>query len=826
MKPEDKYYHPYDPYTIQLEFMDAIDEVLTKNYKVGIFESPTGTGKTLSLICSTMTWLRMYESNSNYGITGKGKGGRWEEKKGNDEQSNNNNDNGSDDDDDEPDWIKESYQRMQTKSKNDIAEAYENRLSELSKQKKKVHRIQNERLTKRPKTIEIEISDDQFIPQDYHSENEDRIDGKDIQDRNSQISQEVKNLINKIEKRGKDEENGLKQDVKIFFASRTHSQLSQFSSQLKIPNFPPSLNIKHQHLKYLPLGSRRQLCINEKVSRIKDLTLLNEACLDLQKGESENRCKYYPSQRQESMQSLAVEFRDKVFTHVHDIEELPELGKDLGVCPYYSIRKGIPNSEIITLPYQLLLQKSSRETLGISVKDSIVIIDEAHNLLDTVTSIHSVSVKLDELKLCKTSLKTYLSKFSKRMNSGNRINLMKLVKIIDIIIKYAEGFQKIMPGTPISLVDMFAKTTGDLLNIHKLDKYLAVSKIAYKIESYMNKEDRSNIPLLFKIVDFLKSMSNPSKEGKFFFDVKDNDTIYLNYMLLDPSQVFKDIVVESKCVILAGGTMEPTSDYTDYLFPYIDSKLIKKFSCGHVIPEDNLKVFAIEKYNLDFHFSFDKRNDTKMITDLGECILKLIEKIPKGVVVFLPSYRYLSTIIAIWQKTDVYEKIDKVKKIYFESIHSKNDVLNDYSTSIANGHGTMLLSVVGGKLSEGINFSDDLARSVMIIGLPFPNLYSGEIISKRKYIESEVLIKTKSQDLANHATRNFYENLCMKAVNQSVGRSIRHINDYSTIYLFDKRFKSEKIEYKLSEWIKKRLMKNLAINEVIRDTEEFFKNKN
>lgn len=53
------FHHPYTPYSVQLEFMRTAYSVLSKGQgQIGILESPTGTGKSLSLICSAVTWLR------------------------------------------------------------------------------------------------------------------------------------------------------------------------------------------------------------------------------------------------------------------------------------------------------------------------------------------------------------------------------------------------------------------------------------------------------------------------------------------------------------------------------------------------------------------------------------------------------------------------------------------------------------------------------------------------------------------------------------------------------------------------------------------------
>jgi chromosome transmission fidelity protein 1 len=41
-------------------------------------------------------------------------------------------------------------------------------------------------------------------------------------------------------------------------------------------------------------------------------------------------------------------------------------------------------------------------------------------------------------------------------------------------------------------------------------------------------------------------------------------------------------------------------------------------------------------------------------------------------------------------------------------------------------------------MSEGINFSDDLARAVVMVGIPFPNLTSQELKEKMSYMDMKV----------------------------------------------------------------------------------------
>lgn len=280
------------------------------------------------------------------------------------------------------------------------------------------------------------------------------------------------------------------------------------------------------------------------------------------------------------------------------------------------------------------------------------------------------------------------------------------------------------------------------------------------------------------------------------------------------------------------------NDYVHQLFSYVDPDRLKLWSCGHVIPRDNLIVCPIAKgpTNDDFEFTYSKRNSHTIINALGSAVVNLLAVIPDGVVIFFPSYSYLDQVVLQWKKEglgaskSIWALLSSQKPVFQETKDTlgTDDVLEEYTRSINNDKGGVLLSVIGGKLSEGINFSDRLGRGVLVVGLPFPNLQSVQWKTKVEYIEKSIIDQGGTQDGGKIAGREFSENACMRAVNQSIGRAIRHRNDFASIILLDRRYQIPRIANKLPGWIKQGMMQNSRegrFADVIDSLGAFFRSK-
>jgi len=152
--------------------------------------------------------------------------------------------------------------------------------------------------------------------------------------------------------------------------------------------------------------------------------------------------------------------------------------------------------------------------------------------------------------------------------------------------------------------------------------------------------------------------------------------------------------------------------------------------------------------------------------------------------------------------------------------------LSAYTNAVTtgNGRGALLFAVIGGTLSEGINFSDALGRGVAVVGLPFPNPHSAEWKAKIKHI-SDKAAAAEGHQAGKAAARDYYENVCMRSVNQAIGRAIRHRGDYAAIMLLDRRYAGENIRAKLPGWIKSSLRLGEDMSGTVKALETFFRGK-
>lgn len=150
------------------------------------------------------------------------------------------------------------------------------------------------------------------------------------------------------------------EEIKIFYCSRTHSQLSQFSHELERVHFPPSLppqvedaSMSFQNeereleegIKHLSLGSRKTLCINPEVAALGSAVAINERCMELQQASTpaNKKCPFLPSKENEG---AVLDFRDHTLAKIRDIEDIGNVGKQLAICPYYASRQVIKHSEV------------------------------------------------------------------------------------------------------------------------------------------------------------------------------------------------------------------------------------------------------------------------------------------------------------------------------------------------------------------------------------------------------------------------------------------------------------------------------------------------
>ncbi|CAD0197414.1 unnamed protein product [Chrysodeixis includens] len=856
---------PFKPYAIQEKFMKELYFTID-DQKLGIFESPTGTGKSLSICCGALKWLK--DSNQKTKENLENEITKLKAELAESAASD--------------DWLQEEYEKIK---KNQTLVTLQLKLDKIIKQKELFDQMRIRVAKQKTNTgnkIDLYFQKKDKFKADDNKENglDEKVETEEDRDL---ILEECDDEINESGDEEAVEEDD-EQITKVYISSRTHSQLSQFIGEIKRTAFKEDTRV-------VTLASRQHYCINSEVNKLKNVNLINEKCLDMQKSKTKSTsvgeegkvlkktktrscaaCPYYN-------QTNITRLKERMLVDIMDMEDLVKCGKELKACPYYASRMAMDDAEVVLISHAGIVSAGARSGISLKLDNNILILDEAHGLTAALENAHSAPVSIKQLSSVKTFLHFYINKYRSRLSSKNLLSLNQISFVIGKLL----GMIKSKPGekkqdtTIFSLEDFVIKAEIDHMNLRPLVEFCRNTRLAPKLhgfsmrysqqaleeemkkttvtkkssfEMFMNNITKKkpgekveeekieekpqaqvnvNVPTetsagsgLYALLDFLDMLCDRSENGRVLAQ-RDDQAGLLKYLLLNPAEHFAEVVKQCRSVIVAGGTMEPISEFQELLTSSSNNmdEIVNVVRCEHVVPSENMLGVCLSKgpTNVSLNFSYENRMSNELLSEVGRILRNVCSIVPGGVVCFLPSYSYEQTVYEHLKNNKVIEAITKKKTIFREpkSAADVDQVLHKFAAAVklkdGQHNGALLLSVVGGKLSEGLNFSDDLGRCVMVIGMPYPNVKSPELQEKMNYLKKVA---------GGSAGNIYYENLCMKAVNQCIGRAVRHANDYASVVLVDERYSRPQTMLALPSFVQKSLVANCSFGPMIGNMAKFF----
>ncbi len=127
---------------------------------------------------------------------------------------------------------------------------------------------------------------------------------------------------------------------------------------------------------------------------------------------------------------------------------------------------------------------------------------------------------------------------------------------------------------------------------------------------------------------------------------------------------------------------------------------------------------------------------------------------------------------------------------FYDAVAANND------SGESGQDGALFLAVCRGKVSEGLDFADNNARGVICVGIPFPNIKDSLVDLKKKYND-----RKRSGGNENVLSGGeWYEIQAFRALNQALGRCIRHRKDWGAILMVDDRLVDFRTNASVKVW--------------------------
>ncbi len=577
----------------------------------------------------------------------------------------------------------------------------------------------------------------------------------------------------------------IKEDLKIIYMCRTHSQNARVIKELRSVSSYLDKNGSNYSLSGLSIRGRNEMCLNKTLLSLK----LNykgsmSVCADLRKNK---RCGHFLNllKKRDNLENpilIAPEVFDKPF----EAEELIKVCRDKNLCPYFLSKFLLNHVRVVICNYQWIfhphIRKGFLKFIGKELEKCILVIDECHNIIDVATDINSQRLTPYILRLSLRDLQFY------RAPVDLQNFLSVLITLLDS--KKEEVKQDEVPLDPESfLKDVMNRLDNIDLNTFQ-NLITDLEGFAFSILEEKIAEGRLSRDFLGSVAEFWLKWLEVYLKDNYFFCYKINHTngksnIALEIVALDPREISTPVLNRCYSSLNLSGTVNP------YVFNNLMGlqevhKSYKGIIAGSPFDKKNIKALIVNGVS------------TKLNRRSGDLYHKMIEKIaevitstPANVGVFCASYKILRGLV----KHNIESIVKKSnKKLFAEesgSTASENALLIENFKSMANdlGGGGVLLGVCGGRNSEGEDYPGDLMNSVVIAGFPY-HLPTPRVNAKIAYYDQ----------VFQHQGWNFaYLYPAVQRANQAAGRPIRKIDDKGAIIYLDSRF-LDKSNW-ISDWI-------------------------
>lgn len=429
-------------------------------------------------------------------------------------------------------------------------------------------------------------------------------------------------------------------------------------------------------------------------------------------------------------------------------KEIKRIAKKYEICPFEFSLDLANKSNLIICDYNYIFNPIScleRYSLNDSYKRSVVLVDEAHNLVSRGRDMYSASFNTLMVELAKKELK--------------KTKEVKLKRNINKLLSYFDKFESI----PFELNKPFLMPyiEEDLLKI--LNKFLELNKDIKKNETKKSSEHLDALALeIFKFVKIYE-FYDPKIFRINLYKIK--NIYYLRLVCLDASKFINASTYKNISTIFFSGTIKPINYYKRMILGNIN---FKDYVFEKTFKDEKFKVFL----NKDLSIKYKDRNvSLERVKDL---ILTYVNSIMGNYLIFAPSFEYLELL-----KKNL--KFDNDIDIIYQSKQMTNEEKEFFLNKFVDEptRTTVGICVLGGTFSEGIDLPNNRLIGVVIIGIGLPSI---------SYENQQLVDYFESNELSGFNYAYVYPGI--NKIMQSVGRVIRTESDIGTALLIDQRYSS------------------------------------